>query len=330
MKLYLNHLIDNQNLTSQQAQEALLKIGQGQVNNSQIAAFLMGIQQKGITVDELEGFREAMLSLAVQIDLSDFDAMDIVGTGGDGKDTFNISTTSAFVIAGAGQHIAKHGNHGVSSSVGSSTVLEHLGVKFTNDESYLKQKLETAGICYMHAPLFHPAMKYVAPIRKELGMKTFFNILGPLLNPAKVQKQFSGVYNLRVFDLYAQLFGRTSAKFAIIYDLAGYDEVSLTNDFQISSHINNDKSIISPKSLGFDLQQHSDIYGGGTIEESATILINVLKNEATEAQTNVVLANAGFALSIAKDISIEEGIAQAKESLLSGKAYLCLKKLTES
>jgi anthranilate phosphoribosyltransferase len=265
MKPYLNQLIDKQNLTTQQAQEVLLKIGQGEVNNSQIAAFLMGIQQKGITVDELEGFREAMLSLALQIDLSDFDAMDIVGTGGDGKDTFNISTTSAFVIAGAGQHIAKHGNHGVSSSVGSSTVLEHLGVKFTNDESYLKQKLETAGICYMHAPLFHPAMKYVAPIRKELGMKTFFNILGPLLNPAKVQKQFSGVYNLPVFDLYAQLFGRTSAKFAIIYDLAGYDEISLTNDFQISSYINKDKSIISPKSLGFDLQQQSDIYGGGTI-----------------------------------------------------------------
>ena len=330
MKPYLNQLIDNQNLTTQQAQEALLKIGQGEVNNSQIAAFLMGIQQKGITVDELEGFREAMLSLAVQIDLSDFDAMDIVGTGGDGKDTFNISTTSAFVIAGAGQHIAKHGNHGVSSSVGSSTVLEHLGVKFTNDESYLKQKLETAGICYMHAPLFHPAMKYVAPIRKELGMKTFFNILGPLLNPAKVQKQFSGVYSLRVFDLYAQLFGRTAAKFAIIYDLAGYDEVSLTNDFQISRNTNKDKSIISPKSLGFDLHQQTDIYGGGTIEESATILINILKNTATEAQTNVVLANAGFALSIAKDLSIEEGIAQAKESLLSGKAYLCLKKLTES
>jgi anthranilate phosphoribosyltransferase len=330
MKPYLNQLIEKQNLTTQQAQEALLKIGQGEANNSQIAAFLMGIQQKGITVDELEGFREAMLSLAVQIDLSDFDAMDIVGTGGDGKDTFNISTTSAFVLAGAGQNVAKHGNHGVSSSVGSSTVLEYLGVNFSNDESYLKQKLETAGICYMHAPLFHPAMKYVAPIRKELGMKTFFNILGPLLNPAKVQKQFSGVYNLPVFDLYAQLFGRTSAKFAIIYDLAGYDEISLTNDFQISSYVNKDKSIISPKSLGFDLQQQSDIYGGGTIEESAIILINVLKNTATEAQTNVVLANAGFALGIAKDLSIEEGIAQAKESLLSGKAYLCLKKLTES
>ncbi len=329
MKQYLNALVEKQSLSKEESREALLQIGQGEANNSQIAAFLMGIQQKGITVDELEGFREAMLSLAVQINLSDFDAMDIVGTGGDGKDTFNISTTSAFVLAGAGQNVAKHGNHGVSSSVGSSTVLEHLGVKFTNDESYLKQKLETAGICYMHAPLFHPAMKYVAPIRKELGMKTFFNILGPLLNPAKVQKQFSGVYNLPVFDLYAQLFGRSSAKFAIIYDLAGYDEVSLTSDFQISSHTNKDKSIISPKSLGFDLQQQSDIYGGGTIEESAEILLNVLNNKATAAQTNVVLANAGFALSIAKEISIEEGIAQAKESIESGKALNSMKKLIE-
>lgn len=329
MKHYLNQLVEEQSLTKDESKEALLKIGQGKANNSQIAAFLMGVQQKGITVDELEGFREAMLSLSVQIDLSDFDAMDIVGTGGDGKDTFNISTTSAFVIAGAGQNVAKHGNHGVSSSVGSSTVLEHLGVKFTNDESYLKQKLETAGICYMHAPLFHPAMKYVAPIRKELGMKTFFNILGPLLNPAKVQKQFSGVYNLPVFDLYTELFGRSSAKFAIIYDLAGYDEVSLTDDFQISTHINKNKSIISPKNLGFDLQQQTDIYGGGTIEESAEILLNVLNNKATAAQTNVVLANAGFALSIAKDISIEEGIVQAKESIESRKALNSMKKLVE-
>lgn len=329
MKQYLNQLIDSQNLTKSQAQEALLKIGQGEANSSQIAAFLMGIQQKGITVDELEGFREAMLSLAVQIDLSEFDAMDIVGTGGDGKDTFNISTTSAFVIAGAGQNVAKHGNHGVSSSVGSSTVLEYLGVKFTNDESYLKQKLDTAGICYMHAPLFHPAMKYVATIRKELGMKTFFNILGPLLNPAKVQKQFSGVYNKDVFKLYAELFSRTSAKFAIIYDLAGYDEVSLTDNFQISTQANKESVIVSPKNLGFSLQQQSDIYGGGTIEESAAILLNVLNNKATEAQTNVVLANAGFALSIAKGISIAEGIAQAKESLLSGKALNSMKKLVE-
>ena len=329
MKIHLNQLLDGKSLTINESKEALLKIGQGEANNSQIAAFLMGIQQKGITVDELEGFREAMLELAVKIDLSEFDAMDIVGTGGDGKDTFNISTTSAFVIAGAGQNIAKHGNHGVSSAVGSSTVLEYLGVKFTNDESYLKQKLETAGICYMHAPLFHPAMKFVGPIRKELGMKTFFNILGPLLNPAKVQKQFSGVYNLAIFDLYTQLFSRSSAKFGIIYDLGGYDEISLTEDFQISTHINKKKSIVSFKNFGFILQQRSDIYGGGTIEESAAILLNVLKNEATEAQTNVVLANAGLALSIAKDINVEEGIDQAKDSLLSGKALNCMKKLIE-
>lgn len=329
MKPYLNQLLDSQSLTKEQSKEALLKIGSGEANNSQIAAFLMGIQQKGITVDELEGFREAMLELAVQINLSEFDTMDIVGTGGDGKDTFNISTTSAFVIAGAGQNVAKHGNHGVSSAVGSSTVLEYLGVKFTNDESFLKQKLETAGICYMHAPLFHPAMKYVAPIRKELGMKTFFNILGPLLNPAKVQKQFSGVYNLTVFDLYAQLFGRTAAKFGIIYDFGGYDEISLTDNFQISTHNNKEKSIYALENLGLSTYQQSDIYGGGTIEESARILLNILNNKATEAQTDVVLANAGLALSIAKDISIEEGIAQAKESLESENALNSMKKLIE-
>ena len=329
MKQYLNQLIEKQSLTKNESKEALLKIGKGEANSAQIAAFLMGIQQKGITVDELEGFREAMLDLAVPINLSEFDAMDIVGTGGDGKDTFNISTTSAFVIAGAGQHIAKHGNHGVSSAVGSSTVLEYLGVKFSNDESFLKQKLETAGICYMHAPLFHPAMKYVAPIRKELGLKTFFNILGPLLNPAKVQKQFSGVYNQQVFGLYAELFGRTSGKYAIIYDLAGYDEISLTNDFQISTNISKQESIVSPKNLGFSTYHQQDIYGGGTAAESAEILLNILNNKSTEAQTNVVLANAGMALSIAKEISVEEGISQAKESLLSGKALNCMKKLIE-
>ncbi|AFK03223.1 Anthranilate phosphoribosyltransferase [Emticicia oligotrophica DSM 17448] len=329
MKKYLNLLVEKQSLTKEQAQEALLQIGQGEANHSQIAAFLMGIQQKGITVDELEGFREAMLSLAVPLNLIEFDAMDIVGTGGDGKDTFNISTTSAFVLAGAGQRVAKHGNHGVSSSVGSSTVLEHLGVKFTNDESFLKQKLETAGICYMHAPLFHPAMKYVAPIRKELGMKTFFNILGPLLNPAKVQKQFSGVYNQPVFELYAELFGRSAAKFAIIYDLAGYDEISLTDNFQISTHTNKIKQVLDPQSFGFGPQKQSDIYGGGTIEESAEILLNVLNNQATAAQTNVVLANAGFALCIAQNISVEEGIARAKESIESGKALNSMKKLIQ-
>ncbi|MDP5121927.1 MAG: anthranilate phosphoribosyltransferase, partial [Spirosomaceae bacterium] len=209
MKPYLQKLLARESLIAEEAEAALLKIGNGEVNQSQIAAFLMGIQQKGISVDELIGFRNAMLSLAIHIDLADFDAIDVCGTGGDGKDTFNISTTAAFVVAGAGQAVAKHGNHGVSSAVGSSTVLEYLGVNFTNDADYLRKKMETAGMCYLHAPLFHPAMRFVGPVRKELGIKTFFNILGPLLNPAKVKKQLTGVYSLPVFELYKSLFQRT-------------------------------------------------------------------------------------------------------------------------
>jgi len=328
MKKYLNQLVQGESLNKGEAQEALEKIAKGEVNTSQMAAFLMGIQQKGITVDELEGFREAMLSLAVVVDLSDFDAMDIVGTGGDGKDTFNISTTSALILAGAGQNIAKHGNHGVSSAVGSSTVLEYLGVKFSNDESFLKSKLEKAGICYMHAPLFHPAMKYVAPVRKELGMKTFFNLLGPLLNPAKVKKQFSGVYNLDVFDLYTQLFARTDTQYAIIYDLGGYDEISLTNNFEIAGS-SIARQTLNPSDVGFSIYQQPDIYGGGSIVESADILLNILQNKGTEAQMSVVLANAGIALSVVKNIPFEDGINLAKESLESGKAYQCFKKLIE-
>lgn len=327
MKQYLQVLLQNHTLSSEEAKEALLKIGRGESNQSQISAFLMGIQMRGVTVEELEGFQQAMLELAVPIDLSDFDPMDVCGTGGDGKDTFNISTTSAFVVAGAGQAIAKHGNHGVSSAVGSSTVLEYLGVKFTNDESFLKRKLETAGICYMHAPLFHPAMKYVAPIRKELGLKTFFNMLGPLLNPAKVQKQLTGVYDMKVFDLYTQLFNRSAAQFGIIYDLGGYDEISFTNDFNIGTR--HGVVVHSPTHFSFDLTEQSALHGGNTLEESASILINILENKGTTAQTNVVLANAGVALSVAKGISIAEGIELAKESLASKKALNALQKLIE-
>ncbi|PLK46223.1 anthranilate phosphoribosyltransferase [Emticicia sp. TH156] len=327
MKQYLQVLLQNHTLSSEEAKEALLRIGRGESNQSQIAAFLMGIQMRGVTVEELEGFQQAMLELAVPIDLTDFDPMDVCGTGGDGKDTFNISTTSAFVVAGAGQPIAKHGNHGVSSAVGSSTVLEYLGVKFTNDESFLKRKLETAGICYMHAPLFHPAMKYVAPIRKELGLKTFFNMLGPLLNPAKVQKQLTGVYDMKVFDLYTQLFNRSAARFGIIYDLGGYDEISFTNDFNIGTR--HGVVVYSPTHFSFDLTEQSALHGGNTLEESAGILINILENKGTTAQTNVVLANAGVALSVARGISIAEGIEQAKESLASKKALNALRKLIE-
>jgi anthranilate phosphoribosyltransferase len=327
MKKYLQKRLEGQTLTTNEATEALLKIGNGDVNPAQIAAFLTTYALKQVSVDELEGFREAMLQLAVPIDLTDFDAMDVCGTGGDGKDTFNISTTSAFVIAGAGQTIAKHGNHGVSSAVGSSTVLEHLGVKFSNDPEYLKQKLQTAGICYMHAPLFHPAMRHVGGIRKELGFKTFFNMLGPLLNPAKVQKQITGTYNLEVADLFAQLFNRSNATFGIIHALDGYDEISLTGDFQLITRTG--KQIVSPAFLGLKQLQAQTLSGGQSLEDSAKIMVDILENKGTEAQTQVVLANAGVAIAIAQNIILDDAIAQAKESIVSGKALNCLKKLAE-
>ncbi len=329
MKQYFQELIDNQALTKESAKSALLQIGSGEVGATQIAAFLGMYAMKGVSVVELEGFREAMLQLAVSVDLSAYDAMDVCGTGGDGKDTFNISTTSAFVVAGAGQKVAKHGNHGVSSAVGSSTVLEYLGVKFTNDADFLKHKIETAGICYLHAPLFHPAMKYVAPIRKELGLKTFFNILGPLLNPAKITKQLTGTFDLKTAEIYAQLFAQTNIQCAIVHSLDGYDEISLTGDFVVFSK--NSKTEYAPISLGLPILNPADLYGGETTEEAAKVLINILNNTATEAQKDVVIANAALALYAADNaLSISDAILKAEESLESGMAYDTFKKLIET
>lgn len=325
MKKLLGNLISSSHLTAEESREAIVLIGSGEVNAAQIAAFLMGIQQKGISVDELKGFREGMLELAIPIDLSAFDPMDVCGTGGDGKDTFNISTTSAFVVAGAGQNVAKHGNHGVSSPVGSSTVLEHLGVKFTNDVDFLRSKIEKAGICYLHAPLFHPAMRFVGPIRKELGIKTFFNILGPLMNPAKVQKQLSGVFDITTFELYKNLFLSSGTKFGVLHALDGYDEVSLTGDFRFANGQSDD--LLSPSNFNFERINPQELLGGETLEESGKIMINILKNQGTKAQTDTVIINAAIALRVARDIKIEEGIAQAKESLESGKAFQSLELL---
>jgi anthranilate phosphoribosyltransferase len=331
MKNHLQALTQNQSLSQTEAKEALLQIGRGEINQSQIAAFLMGIQQKGIAVEELAGFREAMLELAIPINLEEFDAMDLCGTGGDGKDTFNISTTASFVVAGAGQKVAKHGNHGVSSAVGSSTVLEYLGIEFTNDQDKLKSNLEKAGMCYLHAPLFHPAMKYVGPIRKELGMKTFFNLLGPLLNPAKVKKQLTGVYSMEVFRLYEQYFRTTNNRYGIIFDLAVYDEISLTGDFLFSSQYASadEGELFSPSALGLRTFKSQQLSGGDSIEESAKILTRILKNEGTTAQKSVVLANATMALGVARNISIEEAMSQARESLESGKALKVLIELSK-
>jgi anthranilate phosphoribosyltransferase len=325
MKKLLESLISATDLNLEESRDAILKIGSGEINPAQIAAFLMGIQQKGIAVEELKGFREGMLELAIGIDLSEFEAMDVCGTGGDGKDTFNISTTAAFVVAGAGQNVAKHGNHGVSSMVGSSTVLEHLGVKFTNDADYLRSKIEKAGICYLHAPLFHPAMRFVGPIRKELGIKTFFNILGPLMNPAKVQKQLSGVFDQKTFELYKNLFLSSGTKFGVLHALDGYDEVSLTGDFRFANGQSDD--LLSPSNFNFEKINAQELSGGDTLEESGKIMIDILKNQGTKAQTVTVIINAAIALSVARDIKIEEGISQAKESLESGKALRSLELL---
>jgi anthranilate phosphoribosyltransferase len=329
MKEYLQKLLLGLSLTKEEAYQALLFIGEGRAASEQIAAFLMGIQMKKITVSELMGFRKAMLDLAISFDFSAYDAMDVCGTGGDGKDTFNISTTAAFIVAGAGQKVAKHGNHGVSSAVGSSTVLEYLGVPFTNDESILRDKIETANICYLHAPLFHPAMRFVGPVRKTLGVKTFFNILGPLLNPVRVTKQLTGVYNEVTFDIYEALFKTSGGTFGILHALDGYDEISLTGDFLLATHSTSKKQY-TPNDLGFENVTQEALHGGATLEDSAQIVLNVLQNQATVAQTHAAIANAGVALAIAQDTSLVEGIEKAKESVQSGRAYQALQKLVEA
>lgn len=326
MKQYLQKRFENLPLTQEEAYQALSFIATGQANISQIAAFITSYIINPITAPELMGFRQAMLDLAHRVDLSQHQAMDVCGTGGDGKDTFNISTTSAFVIAGTGQKVAKHGNHGVSSSVGSSTVLEQLGLKFTFEATVLNKQLDTAGICFLHAPLFHPAMRHVGPVRKDLGVKTFFNMLGPLLNPALVKKQLVGVYSPIVQQLYKEVLSQTDAQFAIIHDLAGYDEISLTNAVQIVN--NTQTNILSPMDFGFNQLTEADLKSGDTPAQSAQILVDILQNKGTAAQTNVVLANAALALQVANpNISLADALAMAKESIESGKAYTSLKKL---
>ena len=325
MKKILNHLFENKTFSRAEAQKILTSIALGGFNPTQIAAFITAYGMRNITVEELQGFRDAMLDMCLKVDLSGYNLIDLCGTGGDGKDTFNISTLSSFVVAGAGYHVAKHGNYGASTISGSSNVMEQLGYVFKNDEAKLKQELDAANICFLHAPLFHPAMRFVGPIRKELGMKTFFNMLGPILNPAKVQKQITGVYNEEVLKLYGAIFEKTGKNFGVLYGLDGYDEISLTGDFVLITQ----KGIetISPKQLGFSKCSPEELHGGHTVEESAKILTSVLSNEGTKAQTEVVLANAATALYCASDsLSLEDAVAKAKESLESGKAFESFKK----
>jgi anthranilate phosphoribosyltransferase len=326
MKNILGHLFEYKVLSKNQAKEVLIGISTGQYTNSEIASFLTIYAMRSITVEELEGFRDAMLEMCLRVDLSAFDPIDVCGTGGDGKDTFNISTLSCFVVAGAGQNVAKHGNHGVSSMCGSSTVLEFLGAKFTNEKSILEKQINDAGVCFLHAPLFHPAMKNVAPVRRELGIKTFFNMLGPMVNPASPGKQLVGVFSLELARLFAYLYQQTDKQFLVVHALDGYDEVSLTGAFKIiTAHT---EQVLTPSHLGLETLHASELSGGETVEASAKIFMNVLNNEATSAQTQAVLANSALALYCANPkLSLLDAVAAARESLESKKALNSFKKL---
>ena len=325
MKAILNRLIQHQQLSKEEARQMIINIADGQYNTSQIASFLTVYVMRSISLEELEGFRSALLELCIAIDLSEFDTIDLCGTGGDGKDTFNISTLSSFVTAGAGVKVAKHGNYGVSSGCGSSNVLEALGIKFSNDPNFLKRCVDKAGICILHAPLFHPAMKNVAPVRRELGVKTFFNMLGPLVNPAFPKTQLTGVFNLELARLYHYLFQKTDTNFTILYALDGYDEISLTGPTKAFSK--NSEGILTPQDFGVLPLGASQIAGGDNVESSANIFMNVIQNKGTQAQQEVICANAGMAIATTLDLSPIEGFEKAKESLLSGKAFEALTKL---
>src|ERR1700744_360643 len=319
MKQILNHLFEHKTFTREKSKEILTAISQGKYNNSQMAAFMTAFCMRSINVNELEGFRDAMLELCLPVDLETDDLVDLCGTGGDGKDTFNISTLASFVVAGAGYKVAKHGNYGVLSGCGSSNVMEVLGAKFTNDTDTLKRNIGEANICFLHAPLFHPAMKTVAPIRKELGVKTFFNMLGPMVNPSKPKNQLVGVFNLELARVYAYLYQKSDVKYTILNALDGYDEISLTCDFKTFSA--EGERINSIEDLGFSKLNPNEILGGSTVSDSADIFMSVLNGEATSAQQNVVLSNAALAIkTIGPEKTFADCFYEAEESLISKKA----------
>ena len=327
MKELLNRLINQESISSEEAKNVLVNISKGEYNQSQIASFLTVYMMRSITIDELRGFRDALLDLCIPVELKDYNTIDLCGTGGDGKDTFNISTLSSFVTAGAGVNVTKHGNYGVSSACGSSNVMEHLGIKFTNDMDFLKRSIDEAGICVLHAPLFHPAMKNVAPIRKELGVKTFFNMLGPMVNPAFPKNQMVGVFNLELLRLYGYLYQETDKNYAVVHALDGYDEISLTGKTKVIS--NATETLFSPEDLGVNKVDQKDIFGGNTVQQAARLFIKIISGDGTEAQNNVVCANAGLAIATVKNISHKEGFELAKDSLFSGKASKSLSQLIE-
>ena len=326
MKKILNYLFEYKTLGREQAREVLVNISNGMYNESEIASFITVYLMRTVTIDELQGFRDALLELALPLDLGGQDVMDIVGTGGDGKNTFNVSTLSCFIVAGSGNKVAKHGNYGATSISGSSNVMEQLGYRFTTDKNILNSELERANICFLHAPLFHPALKIVGGIRKHLGVRTFFNMLGPMVNPAKPAYQLVGVYNLEMARIYNYMLQQGDTAFTIIHSLDGYDEISLTGDTKVIT--NKGEQIRSAEELGKRTVTQADIYGGNTTEEAAAIFKKIIRGEGTWAQNAVVIANAAMALHCTgKYKNYEVCYQMAVESLESGKAYQCLQTL---
>lgn len=319
MKTLLNRLFAYQTLSRSEAYDVLIRMGNGEFNGSQMAAFLTVFNLRNITIEELQGFRDAMLELCHRVNLSDFEPVDLCGTGGDGKDTFNVSTLASFVVAGAGEKVAKHGNYGVSSSCGSSNVIEHLGYSFTRDEDRLRRELDKAGICFLHAPVFHPAMKHVAPIRRELGIKTFFNMLGPMVNPTNPPRQLVGVFSLELARIYGYLYQRTDKNFLIVHALDGYDEISLTGPFKLID--TQGERFLYPKDWGFQQTKADKLAGGSSVPEAANIFTAILKGKGTNVQNNVVIANAAAAIyAIHPDKGVQDALSRAKTSLLGGHA----------
>ncbi len=324
MKDILNRLILHEALNAKEAKEVLIGIANAQYNASQIASFLTVYMMRSIQLEELEGFRDALLELCVPVDLSQYNPIDLCGTGGDGKDTFNISTLASFVTAAQGVKVTKHGNYGVSSSCGSSNVMEALGIKFTADKDFLEKALDQVGICVLHAPLFHPAMKQVAPIRKALGVKTFFNMLGPMVNPAFPKNQMVGVFNLELARMYAYLYQKTDKNFSIVHALDGYDEVSLTGDTKVISR--QSERVLRPEDFQVSRLAATDIAGGESVASAAKIFVDILSGKGTSAQNHVVCANAALAVNTATGVGLETAFERAMDSLKNGAA---LKKLQQ-
>lgn len=328
MKELLGKLFQYQTLTREEAATVLRKIAEGQYNDTQIAVFLAVFLMRSITTDELGGFREALKDLALQVDLGSHRTIDLCGTGGDNKNTFNISTLSAFVLAGAGEKVAKHGNYGVSSACGSSNVLEHFGYRFSNDPGKLRNELDQAGICFLHAPLFNPAMKNVAPVRRQLGIKTFFNILGPMINPSSPKAQLIGVFSLELARLYNYIYQELDVDYTIVHSLDGYDEISLTGPFKIVTR--EGEQILEPEDVGFEKLNPEDLFGGETVEESAFLFEKILTGKGSYAQNSAVIANSSFALkTVNPSKSFSECKMIAAESLESGHALKAFRKLIE-